>query len=147
MSPDDMKRRIRQHIDLTWNKGRLALAEQMHGPDFLYKSSFLGRSLSSAEFAQMVAEIRTAMPELEVVVEECLAEGNKVVTWSTLIGTLEQPALGYPPSDRVLSISAMAFWTLASNGDIREICTMFDMESLRAQLGLDTRPFAEKALP
>lgn len=147
MSPDDMKRRVRQHIDLTWNKGRLALAEQTHTADFLYKSSFLGRSLNSAEFVQMVADIRTAMPELEVVIEECLAEGNKVVTWSTLIGILEQPALGYPSSDKVLSISAMAFWTLASNGDIRDICTMFDMESLRAQLGLDTRPFAEKALP
>ena len=147
MSPEDLKKRVRQHIDLTWNRGRLALAEQMHGPDFIYKSSFLGRTLDSAAFSQMVQAIRLAMPELEVVVEECLAEGNKVVTWSTLVGTLEQPALGYPPSDRVLSISAMAFWTLAPNGNICEICTMFDMESFRSQLGLQTRSFAEKALP
>lgn len=147
MSPDDLKKRVRQHIDLTWNKGRLALAEQMHSPDFLYKSSFLGCPLNSRAFAQLVHQIREAMPELEVVIEECMAEGNKVVTWSTLIGTIEKPALGYPPSDKVLSISAMAFWTLAPNGDIREICTMFDMESFRAQLGLQTRPFAELALP
>ena len=147
MSTDEMKRRVRQHIDLTWNKGRLALAEQMHGADFLYKSSFIGRPLGSAAFTQMVQEIRSAMPDMEVVVEECIAEGYKVVTWSTLIGTIEKPALGYPPSDKVLSISAMAFWTLAPNGDIREICTMFDMESFRAQLGLETRPYAEKALP
>ncbi|MDG9924331.1 MULTISPECIES: ketosteroid isomerase-related protein [unclassified Pseudomonas] len=147
MSLDEMKKRVRQHIDLTWNRGRLALAEQMHSPDFLYKSSFIGRPLSSAAFAQMVQDIRNAMPDMEVVIEDCIAEGNKVVTWSTLIGTIEKPALGYPPSDKVLSISAMAFWTLAPNGDIREICTMFDMESFRAQLGLETRPFAEKALP
>ena len=147
MSTDELKRRVRQHIDLTWNKGRLALAEQMHGSDFLYKSSFIGRPLGSVAFTQMVQEIRQAMPDLEVVVEECIAEGYKVVTWSTMIGTIEKPALGYPPSDKVLSISAMAFWTLAPNGDIREICTMFDMESFRAQLGLETRPFAEKALP
>ncbi|HJE27791.1 MAG TPA: ester cyclase, partial [Pseudomonas nitrititolerans] len=79
--------------------------------------------------------------------EECLAEADKVVTWSTLIGTIQKPALGYSPSDKVLSISAMAFWTLTPTGQIREICTMFDMESFRAQLGLDTRPYAEKALP
>ena len=147
MSLDEMKKRVRQHIDLTWNRGRLALAEQMHSPDFLYKSSFIGRPLSSSAFVQMVQDIRSAMPDMEVVVEECIAEGNKVVTWSTLIGTLEKAAMGYPASDRVLSISAMAFWTLNSVGEIQEICTMFDMESFRSQQGLETRPFAEKALP
>ena len=147
MSLDDIKRTVRQHIDLSWNKGRLALAERLHSKDFLYKSSFMGRPLNGSDYCAMVEEIRSAMPDLEVVIEECLAEGNKVVTWSTLIGTLEKSALGYPASDRVLSISAMAFWTLNSVGEIQEICTMFDMESFRSQLGLETRPFAEKALP
>ncbi|MBA1264086.1 ketosteroid isomerase-related protein [Stutzerimonas sp. NM35] len=147
MSLDDYKKLVRQHIELTWNRGHMALAEQLHSKDFLYKSSFIGRSLYSAEFLDMVRQIRHAMPELEVVVEECIAEGNKVVTWSTLIGTIERPAFGYPSSDKVLSISAMAFWTLTPSRQIEEICTMFDMESFRAQLGLVTRPFAEKALP
>ena len=147
MSLDDIKRTVRQHIDLSWNQGRLALAERLHSKDFLYKSSFMGRPLNGSDYCAMVEEIRSAMPDLEVVIEECLAEGNKVVTWSTLIGTLEKAAMGYPASDRVLSISAMAFWTLNSVGEIQEICTMFDMESFRSQLGLETRPFAEKALP
>jgi steroid delta-isomerase-like uncharacterized protein len=147
MSLDDRKKVVRQHIDLSWNKGRLALAEQLHSKDFLYKSSFVGHHLGSAAFAQLIQDIRTAMPDLQVVIEECIAEGNKVVTWSTLIGTIEKPALGYPPSDKVLSIAAMAFWTLTTSNEIQEICTMFDMESFRAQLGLDTRSFSEKALP
>lgn len=147
MSLDDRKKLVRHHIDLTWNRGHLALAEHLHSKDFLYKSSFIGRPLGSAEFLDMVRQIRQAMPELEVVVEECLAEGNRVVTWSTLIGTIAQPAFGYPPSDKVLSISAMAFWTITPTQQVQEICTMFDMESFRAQLGLETRPFAEKALP
>ncbi|MCQ4302542.1 hypothetical protein C1170_07075 [Stutzerimonas frequens] len=147
MSLDDRKKLVRQHIDLTWNRGHLALAEHLHSKDFLYKSSFIGRPLGSAEFLDMVRQIRQVMPELEVVVEECLAEGNRVVTWSTLIGSIAQPAFGYPPSDKVLSISAMAFWTITPTQQVQEICTMFDMESFRAQLGLETRPFAEKALP
>ncbi len=147
MSLDDRKKLTRQHIDLTWNRGHMALAEQLHSKDFLYKSSFAGRPLNSAAFLDMIRQIRHAMPDLEVAVEECIAEGNKVVTWSTLIGTIERPAFGYPPSDKVVSISAMAFWTLTPARQIQEICTMFDMESFRAQLGLETRPFAEKALP
>lgn len=147
MSTEDLKRVVRQHIDLTWNKGRLALAEQLQSKDFLYKSSFLGQTLDSAGYAGMVQEIREAMPDLEVVVEECIAEGHKVFTWSTLIGSIQKHALGYPPSDRVLSISAMAFWTFNSLGEVQELCTMFDMESFRAQLGLASRAYAEKALP
>ncbi|MBM7060152.1 ester cyclase [Pseudomonas sp. UL073] len=147
MTLDDMKKVVRHHIDLTWNKGRMALAEQMHSKTFLYKSSFVGRPLNSAAFVQMVVDIRKAMPGLEVVIEECLAEGNKVFSWSTLIGTIEKSALGYPVSDKVLSISAMACWTLNSSGEIEELCTMFDMESFRAQLGMDSRPYAEIALP
>ena len=147
MSLDDRKKLVRHHIDLSWNKGRTALAEQLHSKDFLYKSSFIGRPLTSSAFAQMVQDIRHAMPDLQVVIEECIAEGNKVVTWSTLIGTIQKPALGYPPSDKVLSISAMAFWTITSTNEIQEICTMFDMESFRSQLGLTTQPFAAKALP
>lgn len=147
MSLDDRKKLVRHHIDLSWNKGRTALAEQLHSKDFLYKSSFIGRPLSSQAFAQMVQDIRHAMPDLQVVIEECIAEENKVVTWSTLIGTIQKPALGYPPSDKVLSISAMAFWTLTPSNEIQEICTMFDMESFRAQQGLAIQALEEKALP
>ena len=147
MSLDDLKRLVCQHIDLSWNKGRLALTERLHSKDFLYKSSFIGRPLNSSAFTQMVHDIRQAMPDLQVVVEECIAEGNKVMTWSTLIGTIEKPAFGYPPSDKVLSISAMAFWTLTASGEIQEICTMFDMESFRAQQGLAIQALEEKALP
>ena len=147
MSVDENKRLVRKHVELSWNRGHLALAEQLHSKDFLYKSSFVGRPMTSAEFVGMIMQIRTAMPDLEVVIEECVAEGDKVVTWSTLIGTIENAALGYPPSDKVLSISAMAFWTLTPSGQIREICTMFDMESFRSQLGLPTRTYSEKALP
>ena len=35
MSLDDLKRLVCQHIDLSWNKGRLALSERLHSKDFL----------------------------------------------------------------------------------------------------------------
>ena len=41
----------------------------------------------------------------------------------------------------------MAFWTLNPSNEIQEICTMFDMESFRAQLGMQTCPLAETAQP
>ncbi|MCJ1885733.1 ketosteroid isomerase-related protein [Pseudomonas sp. QE6] len=147
MAEKDLKRLARQHIDLVWNKGHLALAEQLHSPDFLYKSAFTAQPLNNAGYRRLVEGIRSAMPDLEVVVEECIREGNKVFTWSTLLGSISRPAFGYPASEKILSLSAMGFWVFSSTGEILELCTMFDMESFRAQMGLQNRPFAEKALP
>ena len=147
MPSHDLKRLARHHIELSWNKGRMALVEQLHSKDFLYKSSFIGHPLDTAGYIRLLQDIRTAMPDLEVVVEDCIGEERKVFTWSTLIGSIAHAAFGYPPSDKVLSISAMAFWTITPTQQVQEICTMFDMESFRAQLGLDTRPYADKALP
>lgn len=147
MSTEDLKRVVRQHIDLTWNKGRLALAEQLQSKDFLYKSSFLGQTLDSAGYAGMVQEIREAMPDLEVVVEECIAEGHKVFTWSTLIGSIQKPALGYPPSDRVLSISAMAFWTFNSLGRCRSCAPCSTWKASAPSWGWPAAPTRKKRCP
>lgn len=147
MSDKDLKKLARQHIDLAWNKGHLALVEQLHSPDFIYKSAFTERPLDNAGYRKLVEEIRSGMSDLEVVVEECIREGNKVFTWSTLMGSISRPVLGYPVSDRIVSISAMGFWVFNSQSQVQELCTLFDMESFRAQMGLQNRPFSEKALP
>ncbi|EXF45858.1 putative ester cyclase [Pseudomonas sp. BAY1663] len=77
------------------------------------------------------------MPDLEVVVDECICEGHKVVTSSTVMGTLAMPLLGYPASDKILAIAAMSVWTLNPAGDIEEITTLIDLEGVRLQLGID----------
>lgn len=147
MQLEELKRITRQHIDLSWNKGHLALVEQRHALNFQYKSSFVGHPLDTAGYQALVMEIRDAMTDLHVEIEDIIAEGRTVVTWSTFMGTIAKPALGYPASDKLLSISAMAFWRYSPAGKLEELCTLFDMESFRAQLGLQMRPNAEIALP
>lgn len=136
---ENNKKTVRRHIELSWNKGHPALAEQLQSRDFIYRSALLGHSLDAREYAQFMEKVRHAMPDLEVIIEECLAEGDRVVTWCTLIGTLQRPVEGYPVTDRVLSYSLVAFWTFNSFGEIREINTLLDMENVRARLGLEPR--------
>ena len=67
---------------------------------------------------------------------------NRVVTWSTLIGTIEHAAFGYPPSDKVLSISAMAFWTITPTQQVHHV-----HGKLPRPAGLDTRPTPTRRCP
>lgn len=138
MSPEERKRRVQQHIDLSWCKGRLALAEQLQSRYFSYKSSFISQPVNSAGFGLIVREIRQAIPDLEVAVEECLSDGNRVITSSTLFGTLEKAVFGLAPTGKILTVAAMSIWTLNPSGDIEEINTLFDLESARCQLGLES---------
>ena len=125
----------------------MALVEQLHSKGFLYKSSFIGLPQRTAGYIRLLQDIRTAMPDRRVVVEDCIGE-RKVFTWSTLIRHHRPADPGLSGQRQVLSaISAMGFWVFNPQGQLQELCTMFDMESFRAQLGLQTRPFAEKALP
>lgn len=125
----------------------MALMEQLHSKGFLYKSSFIGHPLDTVGYIRLLQDIHMAIPDLEVVVKDCIGEERKVFTRSTLIGAIARSTLDYPASDKVLSISAMGFWVFNLQGQLQELCTMFDMESFRARLGLQTRPFAEKVLP
>ncbi|WP_028240656.1 ester cyclase [Stutzerimonas azotifigens] len=134
MSPEERKRRVQNHVDLSWNKGRLALAERLQSRYFTYKGSLFGQPMDSAGFARVVRQVRDAMPTLEVLIDECLSEGDKVVTASTLIGTLEKPLFGFQPSDRVLAVAAMSIWTLTPTGDILELNTLLDLGSVHRQL-------------
>lgn len=134
MSPEERKRRVRQHVELSWGKGRLALAEQLQSRYFTYKSSLIAQPVGSAGFSLIVREVRQAIPDLEVVVDDCLCDGDRVVTSSTLFGTLTKPAFGYPPTGKILTVAVISLWTLNPSGDIEEINSLFDLESARRQL-------------
>ena len=138
MSPDERKRRVRTHIDLSWGKGRMALAEQLQSKYFRYKSSLILQTVDSTGFALMIRRVRSAIPDLEVAVEECLADEDKVITSSTLFGTLSEPVFGHQPSGKILSVAAMSIWTFNPAGDIEELNTLFDLESARQQLGMES---------
>ncbi|MBK3868229.1 hypothetical protein GFL09_11075 [Pseudomonas stutzeri] len=138
MSADGRKKRVCNHIDLSWNKGRLALSEQMQSRYFAYKGSFIGQLLNSTGFAELVRAVRAAMPDLQVVVDDCIGEGHKVVTSCTVMGTLATPLPGHSVSNKILAIAAMSVWTLSPAGDIEEIHTLVDLDGVHQQLGLET---------
>ena len=86
--------------------------------------------------AELVRDVRNAVPDLEVVVDECLCEGHRVVTTCTVMGTLTRPLLGCPANDKILAVAAISLWTFNSAGEIEDVSTLLDLENARLQLGL-----------
>lgn len=135
---EENKKLVVKHINLSWNQGRLSILKQMATRDFIYDFTLSGECLDYEGFSSLVKQIRDAIPELEVSVEDMIAEGDKVVTHSTFCGTLEKPLFGFPASNKIIAFPAMTIWEIY-HGKVKRQTTMIDISSLQKQTGLNRR--------
>ena len=82
---------------------------------------------------------RSGMPDLRVVIEDMIAEGDKVATRYTLEGTHEGELFGVPPTGQQLSIKSISVERV-SDGKIREHWRITDTLDMMQQLGVIPMP-------
>lgn len=131
-SLEQQKRLVHKFIDLSWNQGRLQLAHYLLAKDFVYQVSLHDHSLDYGQMVELVQQIRAAMDDFSITVESMLAEGNQVVSQSTFSGTIRRPLFGFPPSDKVVALTAVTFWQL-KRGVIHSAHTIVDTADLHHQ--------------
>ena len=126
---EENKKVAEQFIELTWNQGRFNLARNLVRRDFNYQLSLTNQTIGYEMAAQVIQMIRHSMDDFEVVVEDIVAEGNKVVTQSTFCGTLIKPMFGFQPSSNVVTFAAVSFWHL-KKGQVQSLSTLLDAAEL-----------------
>jgi len=87
----------------------------------------------------VVSKFRSGMPDLRVVIEDMIAEGDKVATRYTLEGTHEGELFGIPPTGQRLSIKSISVERV-SDGKIREHWRITDTLDMMQQLGVIPMP-------
>jgi steroid delta-isomerase-like uncharacterized protein len=87
----------------------------------------------------VVSMFRSAMPDLKVVIEDMIAEGDKVATRYTLEGTHEGELFGVPPTGQLLSIKSFTVERV-SDGKIRDHWRVSDNLDMMQQLGIFPPP-------
>lgn len=132
-SQEDNKKIAEKFIELTWNQGRFNLARNLVRRDFKYHASLLNRTLDYDVAALVIQQVRHSMEDFEVMIEEVVAEGNKVVTQSTFCGTLIKPMFGFQPTTNVVTFAAVSFWEI-KKGQIQSLSTLLDTAELMRQM-------------
>jgi predicted ester cyclase len=79
------------------------------------------------------------MPDLRVVIDDMIAEGDKVAVRYTLEGTHEGDLFGVPPTGRRVSIESFSVERV-SEGKIREHWRITDTLDMLQQLGAIPTP-------
>lgn len=83
LTPGQMKECVRQHFEDFVNKRNAGAIRKNMAPDFYDHDGPGGRPTDLAGDEQMMVGMYKAMPDLQVTIEEMIAEGDKVVCRNT----------------------------------------------------------------
>jgi serine phosphatase RsbU (regulator of sigma subunit) len=107
MSLEDNKRLVRDFIRAQ-NEGNVAALEDLMAPDFVDHSVLPGQGSSRDAYIQGVVEDQAAFSDAELIVEEQLAEGDKVMTRLSVRGLHDKAAFtDMAPTGAMLDTTAI----------------------------------------
>ena len=132
-SLEENKKLTEKFIELTWNQGRFNLAKNLVSRDFTYHASLLNQTFGYDMAAQVIQLVRHSMEDFEVMIEDVVAEGDRVVTQSSFCGTLVKPMFGFQPSKNVVTFAAVSFWKI-KKGKVQSLSTLLDTAELMRQM-------------
>lgn len=128
---------LRRWFDEVWNKGRTEAIDEMMAQDAIAHglSDDEGKPLRGpADFKPFHEAFRGAFPDIEVIVEDVITEGDKVVARCSVRGKHTGDHLGIAASNAPVMFTGI---TIARIGDgkIVEAWNNFDFLKMNRQIG------------
>jgi steroid delta-isomerase-like uncharacterized protein len=124
---------VRRWIDEVWNKGDFAVADELFAPNYVHRTPTITIPDLDA-FQNWIGMFRAGLPDVQVTIEDLLAEGDKVVTRWVITGTHRGEMLGLPPTNKQIRFTGITIQRVV-DGKIAESWVEFDAGGLRQQLG------------
>ena len=137
---DRNKRIVQRGYEEIWNKGDLAVADELVMPNYVRHEIGDPEDTGGLEtLKESVVAIRKAFPDLRLVIEDIVAEGDRVATRSRFTGTHKAELMGIPATGKKVDVMAFEIVRI-ENGKIAEIWRIGDMPGFMQQLGVAPGP-------
>jgi steroid delta-isomerase-like uncharacterized protein len=139
MSVEQNKETLRHiHVEELFNKGNLAVADEIISPDYVYHGP-MGELKGPAGIKQIVTIWRTAFPDGKYVIEDMVAEGDKVAVRYSWTGTFKGEGMGIAPTGKKVNLTEVIFYRFAGGKEVEAI-NYIDMLTFYRQLGVPIPP-------
>jgi steroid delta-isomerase-like uncharacterized protein len=139
MSAKENKEIVRRFWGV-WEEGNIGLVDELVGPDYVNHNPGMPNQPEGPEGIKVVVSMfRAGMLDLRVVIEDVIAEGDKVMMRYRIEGTHEGELFGVPPTGRRVSIESITVERV-SGGKIREHWRVTDTLDMMQQLGAIPAP-------
>jgi steroid delta-isomerase-like uncharacterized protein len=134
---EENKALIRRWFAEVWNKGRADAIPEMFADDGIahgLSDDAANPLRGPAGFLPFHAQFRGAFPDIEVVVEDQIAEGDKVATRCSVRGKHAGDSLGFAATQAPVEFTGVTI-TRIKDGKIVEAWNHFDFMKMYKQLG------------
>ena len=146
MDTEANKALVRRIFEGGLNRGAVEEIAALTAPDFIDHDIHVEAGIPGGpeDMRQALIAIRRGFPDIHVIVEEIVAEGDKVVVRNTWRGTHQGEVNGIPPTGNRVEISVIVIWCIR-DGLIAERWATIDTLTLLQQLGVLPAPSAAPA--
>ncbi len=113
-------------------KGNLDVIDEVLAPDFVDRDVLPGQGQDRKDYKRGLSEDRAAFSNLDITIEDQIAEGDKVVTRCRWHGTHDRgKAMGMPPTGKKVEVRSIFIHRIAG-GKVKEEWSASDtLERLR----------------
>jgi steroid delta-isomerase-like uncharacterized protein len=127
---------IARRIDAeVWNEGRLEVIDELVAGDYVSTVVGVPEQIRGPQgFREFVVTYRTAFPDLQIRIDEQIAEGDIVVTRWTGTGTHEGELMGIPATGKQVTTAGINIDRIAG-GKLVAGWGLFDQLGLLQQIG------------
>lgn len=126
---------IRKFVEEVINQNRMDRADDLVGEDFVELDPLPGQRQGREGLKETLGVMRAGFPDMHWVVEEMVAEEDKVVTRFTWTGTHRGTFLGVPATGRSVTVKGVVMDQLAG-GKMSYSRILMDSLGLMRQLGV-----------
>lgn len=125
---------IRRLYDLI-NAGDMTGFGRQLSDDFIEHEAVPGLPPTKAGVLQYFAAMKEAFPDLKMVVDDVIANGDKAVARLHVSGTHKGPFMGMPATGKSVTVKLIDITRFTDDGRAREHWGVADMLSMMQQLG------------
>lgn len=130
-SAEANKALVRRYVEELWNQHNTDLVDEIVAPGFVYHK---GHVTGRGGHRQWIAGVQNLWPDLEIEIQEMIAEGDKVAYWWTASPTTEWVLFGIPPESKPTKVSAINLIRI-EDGMIAETWQEWNTFDVYQQLG------------
>jgi steroid delta-isomerase-like uncharacterized protein len=134
MSSEENKSLVHRYIEVL-NSGKFEMLDDMLAPHYKRYLSPIVAPLTPEAQKQRLAGLRAAFPDVDLTIEDLIAEGDRAAFRMTLRGTHQGAFQGIPPTGKPVTVSAFDVVRI-ENGKFIEHWGGPDLLNLLQQLGV-----------
>ena len=135
MSTEENKAKVRRMIEEVWNKGDLAVVDELVPPNYVYH--FPGREEIKGPngLKQFATMLRTAFPDFHITIDDMVAEGDEVACRYTYQGTHKGEFLGIAPTGKQFKATGIMISHIERGKEV-EVWESIDRIGMLQQIGI-----------